>query len=91
MRAAEVRCGPVLDARGIAGDPHYQARDMLVPVALPDGTIVRMPGFVPKLTRTPGGAGASGPPLGAHNDEIYGELLGVDAEHREALHAAGVI
>jgi succinyl-CoA:(S)-malate CoA-transferase subunit B len=50
-----------------------------------------MPGFVPKLTRTPAGVDTPGPALGAHNDEIYGERLGIDAERRAALHADGVI
>jgi hypothetical protein len=38
----------------IAADPHYQARGMLAQVAMDDGSALTVPGFVPKLSRTPG-------------------------------------
>jgi formyl-CoA transferase len=40
-----------------------------------------MPGVVPRLEGTPGRIAHAGPPLGAHNDEIFRNLLGKsDAE-----------
>lgn len=91
MRRAEVPSGPILDARAIASDPHFAARGMHQPVGLPDGVSVKMPGVVPKLSRTPGAATTAGPRLGEHNDEVYGKLLGLDATQRADLARAGVI
>ena len=50
------------------------------------------PGIVPKLTRTPGAVRWSATwEMGSHNDEVYGELLGLDEDERAALRQAGVI
>jgi formyl-CoA transferase len=49
------------------------------------------PGIVPKLSATPGRIDWSGPPPGAHNDEVYGELLGLSDDRRAALAAEGIV
>ena len=58
---------PVAD---IVADPHYQARDMILPTALPGGTAVKMPGIVPKLSATPGTVRASAPHVGDDTDSV---------------------
>jgi crotonobetainyl-CoA:carnitine CoA-transferase CaiB-like acyl-CoA transferase len=50
-----------------------------------------MPGVVPKLTATPGRITHAGPPIGKHNAEIYGGLLGESAAELAALASEGVI
>ena len=45
----------------------------------------------PKLSDTPGEVHWPGPTLGAHNDDVYGTLLGKSADERDRLKAAGVI
>ena len=35
--------------------------------------------------------GATGPAVGAYNEEVYAELLGYDATHLDELRAAGII
>ena len=45
----------------------------------------------PRLSRTPGKIKFSGPHLGQHNQEIYGDLLGMTSEQVEALKSEGVI
>jgi formyl-CoA transferase len=91
MMAAEIPCGPIMSAADIAADPHVAERGMLPAMELPDGSRVRMPGVVPRLSRTPGGFDRAGPELGQHNEEIYGGLLGLsDAECRRLV-AKGVI
>jgi formyl-CoA transferase len=91
MIAAEVPCGPIMTAADIANDPHVAAREMLPAMELPDGTRVRMTGVVPKLSRTPGGHAWCGPELGQHNDEVWGEILGLSVQERRRLAAEGVI
>ena len=50
-----------------------------------------MANVVPLLSATPGGIDSLGPPLGAHTDEIMGNLLGLTAEQLCALREKGVI
>ena len=50
-----------------------------------------MPAIVPRFSRTPGEVRSVGPRLGEHNDQIYSDLLGLDAAERDRLRADGVI
>ena len=52
---------------------------------------VAMPGVVPQLARSPGSVRWGGPALGAHTDEVLGELLGLDAATLAGLRDDGVI
>ena len=75
---AGVPCGRIYDARDIAGDPHYRAREMILSVPEPglDGEPVPMPGVVPKLSDTPGAVSRGAPLLGEHSDEVLRPVLG---------------
>jgi|SRR2546429_2067119 len=85
-------CGPVYTIADIFQDPQYRAREMLVELEDPElGTIVT-PGVVPRLSETPGEARWAGSwQLGCHNEEVYGELLGIGAAELRALAEEGVI
>lgn len=83
--------GPVYDVPRIVSDPHYAARDDIVTVSDPDAGDLRMPGIVPKFSGTPGSLRHAGPALGAHNAEVYGGRLGLDAAELERLRADGVV
>jgi formyl-CoA transferase len=50
-----------------------------------------MPGIVPRFTETPGAIRWVGPELGAHNNEVFGELLGYSKEKIAALKEEGAI
>jgi crotonobetainyl-CoA:carnitine CoA-transferase CaiB-like acyl-CoA transferase len=89
LDAAEVPAGRIYSVAVIVTDPHYQARDMLLAETLPDGTAVKMPGIVPKLSATPGQVNWRGPVLGEHSAAVLGDL-GYSAEEIEKLRAAGV-
>ena len=52
----------------------FLAREMIRQVRLPDGTALKVPAVVPKLTGTPGDVGWVGPKLGEHSDEILGRI-----------------
>lgn len=90
---AGVPAGPVMSIADIAADQQYQARGMLAAIPderMPEG-VVYMPGIVPRLTETPGAIQYSGGDLGADNQAIYGDLLGLDPQELERLQAEGII
>lgn len=88
---ADVPSGPIQSAADLFADPHVAARELLEPVTLPDGSTLRVPRITPILSRTPARSHFAGPELGAHNEEIYGERLGLSPQALEELRAAGVI
>jgi crotonobetainyl-CoA:carnitine CoA-transferase CaiB-like acyl-CoA transferase len=91
LEQAGVPSGPIYSAEDIVNDPHYQAREMFEDVTICDGETVKLPTFVPKLSETPGKTEWVGPPLGAHNQEVYGNLLGMREEEIARLNEEGVI
>ncbi|MGA9703651.1 CaiB/BaiF CoA transferase family protein [Pseudomonas sp.] len=90
LEAAEVPAGRIYSVADIVGDPHYQARDMLLNAELPGGVSVKMPGIVPKLSETPGGVNWQGPTLGQHTDDILGSL-GLTGADIQRLKTSGVV
>jgi len=50
-----------------------------------------MPAVVPKLKGTPGRIAHAGPAIGAHNAEIYGDLLDKSADELAKMKDDGVI
>ncbi|WAH56754.1 CoA transferase [Pseudomonas silvicola] len=90
LKDANIPSGKIYDAADIAGDPHYQARDMLIPSTLDDGTAVTLPGIVPKLLGTPGRIKSRAPALGEHTDAVL-DGIGIDASTRETWRRRGLI
>ncbi len=74
LDGAGVPAGRIYTAADIASDPHYQARGMLESVTLSDGSTLTVPGFVPKLSRTPGGHRRNAPTLGQDTEAVLREL-----------------
>jgi len=90
LEAADVPAGRIYSAADIVADPHYQARDMLLPTQLPDGTTLTMPGIVPKLSETPGAVRWQGPTLGEHTEMVLQEM-GIDGDQLRRLREEGVV
>lgn len=90
MNKAGVPAGKSYDAADIAHDPHYQARDMILDATLPDGSVVQVPGIVPKLSQTPGQITRPAPELGQHTAEVL-EGLGIGASQQADWKARGII
>jgi formyl-CoA transferase len=87
-----VPSGLIYSVKEILEDPHYEAREMLVPVEHPVLGEFRMPGIVPKLSRTPGKIKRPGADvMGEHNDEVYSELLEYTDKHIRLLKEKNVI
>ncbi|MCZ0964082.1 CaiB/BaiF CoA transferase family protein [Paracoccus benzoatiresistens] len=74
LQDAEVPAGRIYSAADIVNDPHYLARDMLLPAALPDGTTLTLPGIVPKLSATPGSMQWVGQGLGQDTQAVLGDI-----------------
>ena len=73
-------------------DPQYAAREALVTMHDPDLGPIRAPAVHPKLSATPGGEGWTAPwEMGSHNQEIYGDLLGLSADELDDLRQAGIV
>jgi len=90
MNKAGVPAGKSYDAADIAQDPHYQARDMILNATLPDGSVVQVPGIVPKLSQTPGQITRPAPELGQHTAEVL-EGLGISAAQQTDWKERGII
>ncbi|MFZ4285297.1 CaiB/BaiF CoA transferase family protein [Variovorax sp. HJSM1_2] len=90
LAAVGVPAGRVFTAKDIAEDPHYRARDMLLPQTTRDGYTLEVPGIVPKLSATPGSIRSSAPGLGDDTDAVLREI-GLTDEQIAALHARGVV
>ncbi len=91
MREAGVPAGKVFTAADMVEDPHYAARGNVVEVEDPEIGPFPMQNVVPRLTETPGEVRWTGPALGQHNDEVYGDLLDLGAEELAGLRERGLV
>ena len=90
LAKAQVPAGKIYTIADIAADAHYAARGMLESITLGDGSPLAVPGFVPKLSLTPGGHRRNAPALGQDSDEVLRELGLTDAQI-EAMRARGIL
>jgi crotonobetainyl-CoA:carnitine CoA-transferase CaiB-like acyl-CoA transferase len=81
---------PIYNIEDIMQDPQYQALDSIITVEDPELGPIKMQNVLFRLSETPGEVKWSGPQLGEHNEEVYGEL-GIDEERLEELKAEGVV
>jgi formyl-CoA transferase len=70
LTAAQVPNGKIYSMADIARDPQYLARGMIRDILLKDGTPLKVPGVIPKLSGTPGEVDAIGPGLSEHTDAV---------------------
>jgi crotonobetainyl-CoA:carnitine CoA-transferase CaiB-like acyl-CoA transferase len=86
-----VPAGNIYRAPEMLEDPQFQARNALVELDHPEHENFVMQNVAPKLSETPGKIEWVGPELGEHNEQIYGELLGMDSTTRVDLEDRGII
>ncbi|MGB2812409.1 MAG: CoA transferase, partial [Mycobacterium sp.] len=93
LSTAGVIAGPINTVADVVRDPQFQARGMLVEhYDEAAGRTVLGPGVVPVLSATPGGVRSAGPARpGQHNDEVYGQLLGLSTGELAVLADEGVL
>ena len=90
-RSAQVPCGPIYSMDEIFADPQYRERGNLTTVRDTRLGELTVANVVPRLSETPGAVNTLGPTLGAHNEEIYGQYLGLSLEQIAALEKKNVI
>lgn len=89
LKGARVPAGYPYTAADIVQDPHYLARQMIEQVQTSVGPL-KVPGVLPKLSRTPGRIGTGGPQLGEHSEDILAGL-GLSEEQVAGLRERGII
>ncbi|MEH7223463.1 CaiB/BaiF CoA-transferase family protein [Bacillus sp. JJ1566] len=85
-----IPAGTIYNAEDIVNDPHYQARDMILEMEHEDIGKMKVPGIVPKLSKTPGQINWLGPKIGEHNVEVLKEI-GISDAMIEEMSNKGVI
>ena len=87
---AAVPAGKIYTVADIAADPHYKARGMLGEVLMDDGSLLAVPGIVPKLSVTPGQQHRNAPTLGQDTHAVLREL-GLTPEQIQGLQDKGIV
>ena len=90
LDAASVPAGRIYTVADIAADPHYQARGMLSTVQMDDGSVLNVPGIVPKLSRTPGAHVRNAPNVGQDSDAVLAGM-GLSCEQIAQLRLQGIV
>ena len=92
MQEAGVPAGKIYRAPEMLDDPHFEARDSIVDTPTedwPDGFDLNITDGIAKTQGEIRWTGNT--TLGAHNDEVYREVLGLSDEELERLRSASII
>jgi formyl-CoA transferase len=87
---ASVPASKIYSVADIAADAHFAARGMLSELAMADGSTLKVPGIVPKLSATPGAHRRNAPNLGQDTDVVLQEL-GLTVLQIAALRERGIV
>ena len=87
---ASVPAGRIYTVADIAADPHYKARGMLQEVPMDDGSVLTVPGVIPKLSRTPGSHRRNAPRIGQDTDAVL-LGMGLSPEQIQSLKNQGIL
>ncbi len=90
LERARVPSGPIYSVREIMADPHFIERGLFESVEI-NGRPLKVPAIAPRLQRGAGATRWPGPELGAHNEEVFGSLLGLDGDEIDDRAREGVI
>jgi crotonobetainyl-CoA:carnitine CoA-transferase CaiB-like acyl-CoA transferase len=90
LDGAKVPCGPINDLADVFADPQVLQRGMRVQVPHPHSDQLELVASPLKLSATPVQLKRAPPLLGQHTEEVLAEL-GLDADERQRLRAAGVL
>lgn len=92
MEKHAVPAGKIFRAPEMLADPQFAARESIVDIPSERWPNLKMQNVFPKMSKTQGEIRWPGVEvLGAHNEEIYGELLGLGEQQLEALREKSII
>ncbi len=92
MQEAGVPAGRIYRAPEMLEDPQYKAREAIIDTPTDEWPDLKMQNVFPKMSKTQGEVRWTGvTTLGAHNEEIYGELLGLSGEELAVLKEKSII
>jgi crotonobetainyl-CoA:carnitine CoA-transferase CaiB-like acyl-CoA transferase len=91
LETLKIGCGPINKLSQVFADPHVIARGMVLEMAHPSGTPVKVIANPVKLSETPADYRVPPPLLGEHTDAVLRERLGLDAAALAGLREKGVI
>jgi len=87
---ARVPSGPIYSVADMMVNEHFIARGLFEEVDV-NGKPLKIPAMIPKFSETPGRTDWAGPEVGAFNDEVYGELLGLTPGEISSLKQKGIL
>ena len=90
LKGADVPVGKIYSVADMFSDPQFLARRMIEQHHFADGSPVKLPAVVPKLSETPGQTRWVGPALGEHTEEVL-KSLGYDSAAIDELAKTGAI
>jgi len=88
---AQAAVAPIYDISHVMQDPQFQALESIT--AAPDDELgpIKMQNVMFRLSETPGKIRWAGHRIGADNEEVYSELLGIDSGRLKELAEKGAI
>jgi len=87
-----VPAGKLYRAPEMLADPQFAARESIVNTPTPEWPELKMQNVFPKMSKTQGEIRWTGvETLGAHNEEVYKELLGLDEKEIKELQENSII
>lgn len=91
LLARRVPSAPVRDLSEVVADPHLRARGMLQDIVHPEYGPITVPSSPMRYAGSPRAELQPSPALGAHNDEVWGRMLGRNAQALRELRVEGSI
>jgi len=91
LKRIDVPCSTVPAFDQVCNDAQLMSRDMIIEVEQLVSGMVKVPGSVFKLSKTPGDVRLSAPFLGEHNTDVYSGVLGYTEQEINDLASEGVI
>ena len=92
MQEAGVPAGKIYRAPEMLEDPHFQAREAIVDTPTEQWPNLKMQNVFPRMSKTQGEIRWPGDAtLGAHNDEVYKDLLGLSEDELNSLKDKSII
>jgi crotonobetainyl-CoA:carnitine CoA-transferase CaiB-like acyl-CoA transferase len=77
LQEVGVAAAPVLSNKGLAEDPHLNAREWVVEMDHPEIGWMKYSGMLWKMSKTQREGHSHAPLMGEHNEYVLGELLGI--------------